>query len=152
MAAIYFWFPKVAGKMYNEKLGKLHFWLMFPAFFLQSFGQMYLGPLGMRRRIADWDPSMGFGFTQLLITIAGFLIFISMVIFVANLITSARKGTIAIPNPWRSRSPEWRLPTPIPVHNYRDHPIEVIGEPYDYGLAGSTYIREVQVEAAQASD
>lgn len=54
IAAIYFWYPKITGRMYNERLGKIHFYLMFPAFFVQSFGQMFVGLLGMRRRIADY--------------------------------------------------------------------------------------------------
>ena len=58
-AAIYYWFPKMTGRMYNERLGKLHFWLMLPAFYVQSLGQMETGLLGMRRRIADYRPRTG---------------------------------------------------------------------------------------------
>jgi cytochrome c oxidase subunit 1 len=141
IAALYYWFPKVTGRMYSERLGKLHFLLIFPAFFVQSFGQMFIGLLGMRRRIADYDPTLGFEPTQLMVTIAGFIIGISMLIFVYNLITSARKGEIAERNPWRSRSPEWSLPSPIPTHNYRDYPFEVVGEPYDYGLKDSEFVK-----------
>jgi cytochrome c oxidase subunit I len=143
IAAIYFWFPKITGRMYNEKLGKLHFYLMFPAFFFQSFGQMFVGLWGMRRRIADYDPSLGLETTHLLITIAGYVIFTSVVIFIINLIHSARKGVVAEKNPWRSRSPEWNLPSPIPVHNYKDQPFEVVGDPYDYGLPGSTFVTNI---------
>jgi cytochrome c oxidase subunit 1 len=150
MAAIYFWFPKITGRMYNERLGKLHFFLMFPAFFIQSFGQMFVGLWGMRRRIADYDPTLGLENTQLLITIAGFVIFVSIVILVYNLIYSARRGEVAEKNPWRSRSPEWNLPSPIPVHNYEDDPFEVVGDPYDYGLPGSTYVASVKPEVAPA--
>jgi cytochrome c oxidase subunit I len=147
MAAVYYWFPKITGRMYNEKLGKLHFYLMFPAFFVQSFGQMFVGLLGMRRRIADYDPSLGFETTHLLITLAAFVIAISVIIFFVNVIYSARKGEIAEMNPWRSRSPEWTLPSPIPAHNYAEQPFEVAGEPYDYGLAGSTFVRPISVAA-----
>jgi len=141
MAAVYFWFPKVTGRMYNENLGRLHFFMMFPAFFVQSFGQMFVGLFGMRRRIADYDPSLGIEPTHLLITIAAFVIATSVLIFFINLIVSAKRGRIAEPNPWRSRSPEWTLPSPIPVHNYQDNPFEVVGEPYDYGLPGSVYVK-----------
>jgi cytochrome c oxidase subunit 1 len=147
MAAIYYWFPKMTGRMYNERLGKLHFFLMFPAFFFQSFGQMFAGLWGMRRRIADYDPGLGLETTHLLITIAGFVIFTSVVIFIANLIYSARKGVVAEINPWRSRSPEWNLPSPIPVHNYQDHPFEVVGDPYDYGLPGSVFVSSSSSES-----
>ncbi|MBP1702422.1 MAG: Cytochrome-c oxidase [Chloroflexi bacterium] len=141
-AALYYWFPKVSGRMYNEKLGKLHFFLMLPAFYVQSLGQMQVGLLGMRRRIADYDPALApdIQLTQLLITIAAFVIGLSVLIAVVNFVVSAARGKVAVANPWRSRSPEFMLPSPIPVHNYGDHPFEVIGEPYDYGLAGSAYV------------
>lgn len=138
-AAIYYWFPKVTGRMYNEGLGKLHFYLMLPAFYLQSLGQMQTGLLGMRRRIADYDPDLGINTTQLLITIAGFAIALSVLIAFYNFWSSARRGQVAEANPWRSRSPEWQLASPIPEHNYEEQ-FEVIGEPYDYGLEGSVYV------------
>jgi cytochrome c oxidase subunit 1 len=138
-AAIYYWFSKITGRMYNERLGKLHFYLMLPAFYVQSLGQMQVGLLGMRRRIADYDPSLGIQYTQLLITIAGFIIGISVLIAFMNIIYSAARGPIAAANPWRSRSPEFQLPSPIPVHNYAQ-PFTVVGEPYDYGLEGSAYV------------
>jgi cytochrome c oxidase subunit 1 len=138
-AAIYYWFPKYTGRMYNEKLGKLHFYLMLPAFYFQSLGQMQVGLLGMRRRIADYDPALGIQTSQILVTVAGYVIGLSVILAFVNLIYSARRGKVASKNPWRSRSPEFQLPSPIPVHNY-DEPFEVIGEPYDYGLAGSAYV------------
>jgi cytochrome c oxidase subunit 1 len=138
-AAIYYWFPKVTGRMYNERLGKLHFFLMLPAFYIQSLGQMSTGLLGMRRRIADYDPTLGVQNTQLLVTIAGFIIGVSVLIAVANFIFSAARGPKAAANPWRSRSPEFQLPSPVPVHNFEE-PIVVIGEPYDYGLPGSAFV------------
>jgi cytochrome c oxidase subunit I len=145
IAAIYFWFPKATGKMYNETLGKIHFYIMLPAFYLQSLGQMQVGMLGMRRRIAEYDPALQITNTQILITIAGFAIGFAMLIFIVNLVYSLRRGEVAVANPWRSRSPEWLLPSPIPVHNY-GRPIEVIGEPYDYGLVGSTFVDLAQQE------
>jgi cytochrome c oxidase subunit I len=145
IAAIYFWFPKATGKMYNETLGKIHFYIMLPAFYLQSLGQMQIGMLGMRRRIAEYDPALQITNTQVLITIAGFAIGFAMLIFIINLAYSLRRGEVAVANPWRSRSPEWLLPSPIPVHNYGG-PIEVIGDPYDYGLVGSTFVDLPQQE------
>ena len=138
-AAIYYWFPKITGRMYNEKLGKLHFFLMLPAFYVQSLTQMQVGLLGMRRRIADYDPALDIQFSHILITLAGFAIGISVLIAFYNLVRSARRGEVAVANPWRSRSPEWQIPSPAPAHNY-DQPIEGVGEPYDYGLLGSVYV------------
>jgi cytochrome c oxidase subunit 1 len=138
-AAIYYWFPKVTGRMYSERLGKIHFYLMLPAFYVQSLGQMQVGLLGMRRRIADYDPGLGIDFTHQLVTIAGFLIGTSVLIAFYNLIVSARRGEVAVSNPWRSRSPEWQIASPAPAHNYAQ-PFVVVGEPYDYGLEGSVYV------------
>jgi cytochrome c oxidase subunit I len=148
IAAIYYWFPKMTGRMYHEGLGKLHFWLMLPAFYLQSLGQMQIGLLGMRRRIAEYDPGLGITGTQILITVAGYVIGIAMIIFIVNLIYSMVRGEVALPNPWRSRSPEWQLPSPAPAHNYAV-PIEVVGEPYDYGLENSIF---VSMAAGQPGD
>jgi cytochrome c oxidase subunit 1 len=138
-AAIYFWFPKITGKMYSEKLGKLHFWLMFPAFIIMTIGQMLIGLLGMRRRIVDYDPALGFDNWQYIITIMGFVIFASVLLFAYNIIRSAKRGKTAEGNVWGSRSPEWQIASPAPLHNYAQ-PFKVIGEPYDYGLPDSTYV------------
>jgi cytochrome c oxidase subunit 1 len=138
-AALYYWFPKASGRMYNERLGKLHFWLMTPAFWIMSLGQMRIGLLGMRRRIADYDPALGIQQTQMLITIAGLVIGWSVLIMVYNLVSSARSAEVADPNPWKSRSLEWQIPSPVPEMNYEQQPV-VVGEPYDYGLPDSPYI------------
>ena len=147
-AALYFWFPKATGRMYNERLGKLHFWLMLPAFWVQSLGQMVIGMMGMRRRIADYDPALGIEGWQMAITIAGTVIGISVLICIFNLVRSARKGKVAERNPWRSRSPEWQIPSPIPEQSYA-RPFVVVGDPYDYGLPGSTYVRMSPAEASE---
>ena len=145
-AALYYWFPKMTGRMYNERLGQLHFWLITPAFWVQSLGQMRVGLLGMRRRIVDYDPALGIDGGQLAVTIAGFVIGLSVLIMLANLIYSTRRGRIAERNPWNSRSPEWHIPSPVPEVNYPDG-LQVIGEPYDYGLPDSRYVN-VQMAAA----
>lgn len=131
-AAFYYWFPKITGRMYDERLGKLHFWLMVPGFWLMSLGQMRTGLLGMRRRIADYDPALGVDFTQALVTLSALIIAWSVLIMIYNLVSSARKAEQTVENPWRSRSPEWTAPTPLPEFNF-DQPIEVVDEPYGYG-------------------
>lgn len=138
-AALYYWYPKITGHMYKESLGKLHFWLMVPGFWVMSFGQMSIGIMGMRRRIADYEANLGVSNTQILITLTALVIGWSLLIMVYNFIMSARTEPVADTNPWRSRSPEWQTPTPIPEFNY-DVPFEVVGDPYDYGLAASKYV------------
>jgi cytochrome c oxidase subunit 1 len=139
-AALYYWFPKATGRKMNETLGKIHFWMMTPSFLFLTFGMMYVGLLGMRRRIADYDPALGIDLPQFLMTIAGFLIFFSVAIFLYNFFNSIKNGEKAEGNVWNSRSPEWQVPSPMPMHNY-DQPFEVVGEPYDYGLEGSQYVK-----------
>ncbi len=146
-AAVYYWYPKISGRMYKESLGKLHFWLMTPAFWLMSLGQMRIGLLGMRRRIADYDPALGIETTQVLITVSALVIGWTILIMVYNLISSARTQEAAATNPWGSRSPEWQIPYPVPEFNY-DVPFEVVGDPYDYGLAGSKYTQSAPMPAA----
>ena len=148
-AAIYFWYPKITGRRMNETLGKLHFYLMTPSFLVMTFGQMAVGLLGMRRRIADYDPAQGFQTTNFIVTIAAFLIAVSILIFFINLFVSAKKGEPATNNLWESRSPEWTLlPSPAPQHNY-DQPFNVVGDPYDYGLKDSKF---VEVAPQQSAD
>jgi cytochrome c oxidase subunit 1 len=72
-------------------------------------------------------------------TIAAFLIGLSVLIFFINLFRSLKYGEAATGNIWNSRSPEWQVPSPMPAHNF-DVPFEVVGEPYDYGLEGSKYV------------
>ena len=139
-AAIYYWFPKATGRRMKESLGKIHFWLMTPAFLTLTFLMMRIGMLGMRRRIADYDPSLGFAGYHLVMTIAGYLIALSILIFLINFFTSIKNGEKVEGNLWNSRSPEWQVPSPMPVENY-ERAFEVIGEPYDYGLADSDYIK-----------
>jgi cytochrome c oxidase subunit 1 len=104
-----------------------------------SLGQMRIGLLGMRRRIADYDPALGIEETQLLITLAGLVIGWSVLIMSYNLVRSARSGAVSGRNPWRSRSIEWQLPSPPPEGNYEEQPPVIVGRPYDYGLADAPY-------------
>jgi cytochrome c oxidase subunit I len=148
-AALYYWFPKATGRRMNETAGKIHFWLMFPSFIVMSFGQMAVGLLGMRRRIIDYDPALNLDTTHLIVTISGFLIAISILVFIINMIISIRKGEVAVGNVWESRSPEWMIPSPAPVHNFPG-PVFVTGDPYDYGLPGAPHYVELGKPAPAA--
>jgi cytochrome c oxidase subunit 1 len=144
-AAIYFWFPKMTGRRLNETLGKIHFWLMAPAFIVFSSVMMRTGLLGMRRRIADYDPALLVTDDHLVMTVAGFLVGLGILVFIINAFWSVRRGESATGNLWNSRSPEWQVPSPMPIHNY-DKPFEVVGEPYDYGLPDSVYVKFMEQE------
>lgn len=144
-AALYYWYPKAFGKRLDERLGKWHFWLMTPSFFILTLGMMRIGLLGMRRRIADYDALLGFDIWHTVLTISAYLIAAGILVFFWNVYITAKKGEPATGNIWNSRSPEWQAPSPLPVHNY-DKPFEVVGEPYDYGLEGSTYVKTIETE------
>ena len=140
IAAVYYWFPKITGRKMNDTLGKIQFWLLTPGFWLQSLGMMKVGLLGMRRRIFTYDPALGLDSTHLIISVAGFAVGLSVLLFIINIVWSARKGEVAVGNIWESRSPEWTLlPNPAPEHNYEGQFV-IVGEPYDYGLPNSTYV------------
>lgn len=148
LAAIYYWFPKVTGRWYDERLGRWHFGLMTVGFLLITSSMFRLGLLGMRRRIGDYDPALGFGPWHLVATVGGFLVGLAMLVFVVNLVRSVRVGVWAPANPWRSRSLEWQIPSPPPEENYPQPPV-VVGRPYDYGVPGSVYVALGSVPAGK---
>ena len=135
-AGIYFWFPKMTGRMYNERLGKLHFWLTFIGFNLTFFPMHWLGIQGMPRRVADYAPR--FADLNLFISIASFGLGASTVVFLYNMITSWRFGARAPANPWRSLTLEWQVSSPPPIFNFDEIP-QVVGNPYEYGVPGARH-------------
>jgi cytochrome c oxidase subunit 1 len=135
-AAVYFWFPKMTGRMYNEALGKLHFWLTFVGFNLTFFPMHYLGIQGMPRRVADYAPR--FADLNLFISIASFGLGASTIVFVYNMVTSWRFGARAPANPWRSMTLEWQVSSPPPIFNFDEIP-QVVGNPYEYGVPGARH-------------
>src|SRR5881409_706212 len=100
MAGVYYWFPKMTGRMYNETLGKIHFWLTFIAFNLTFFPMHLIGTQGMPRRVADYVPQ--FANWNLFISICSFALGASVLVFLYNMVTSMRNGEIAPSNPWRA--------------------------------------------------
>jgi cytochrome c oxidase subunit 1 len=130
-AAIYYWVPKMTGLRFNELLAKLHFWLMF-IFFNSTFLPLFvLGLKGMPRRVSTYEPSLQG--LNVWVSISAFVLGFSMLIFLFNVVYSlifVRKPAEA--NPWRSKSIEWQLPTPVPVYNFAQTPV-FDHDPYDYG-------------------
>ena len=135
-AGIYYWFPKMTGRMYDEKLGKLHFWLTFVGFNLTFFPMHILGTEGMPRRVADYLPK--FGDLNMFITLASFGLGASVIVFLYNMITSWRFGEIAPANPWRAMTLEWQVTSPPPTFNFDEIP-QVVGSPYEYGVPGAQH-------------
>jgi cytochrome c oxidase subunit 1 len=141
-AGIYYWFPKMTGRMYNEKLGKLHFWLTFIGFNLTFFPMHVLGLEGMRRRVADYGTQLKdvphIVGLNMFISIASFALGASTVVFLYNMITSWRFGARAPGNPWRAMTLEWQVSSPPPIFNFDEIP-QVVGGPYEYGVPGARH-------------
>jgi cytochrome c oxidase subunit I len=135
-AGVYYWFPKMTGRMYDERLGKLHFWSTF-IFFNLTFGPMHvLGLEGMPRRVATYEAQ--FANWNLAISIASWLLGLSTLIFVYNIVTSWRGGPKAEANPWRGMTLEWQVSSPPPIFNF-DRVPTVVGGPYEYGVPGAVH-------------
>ncbi len=121
-SGLYFWFPKVWGRMYNETMGKIHFWLMIIGFNL-TFGPMHwLGLQGQVRRTWVYAEETNLGFWNLIVTIGAFILAIATLVFMANWIYSRRKGEVAPFDPWDARTIEWSIPSPTPVWNFSKAP------------------------------
>ena len=129
-AGIYYWYPKMTGRMYNERLGQLHFWLTFIAFNLTFFPMHYIGLRGMPRRVSDYANQ--FADFNLFISIASFALGASTIIFLYNMIWSWKFGPKAGNNPWHALTLEWQVSSPPPIFNFDEIP-QVVGGPYEYG-------------------
>ncbi len=123
-AGIYFWYPKMTGKMLNEKLGKIQFWLLFTGFHMTFFIQHWLGVIGMPRRYATYLVSDGFGWANQLSTVGSMILAVSFIPFVWNVYYTHRKGVkTTLNDPWGyGRSLEWATGSPFPRHNFTSIP------------------------------
>ncbi|MDQ7029253.1 MAG: cbb3-type cytochrome c oxidase subunit I [Ardenticatenia bacterium] len=132
-AGIYYWFPKMTGRMYDERLGRFHFWMMFVFFNLTFLPMAWLGINGMNRRIGDYPPQLGpvNGFVSMM----AFFLGASFLIFIYNMVMAWVRGRVAEANPWGVRTLEWATSSPPPEHNF-PHVPEVVAGPYDYGVPG----------------
>jgi len=123
-SGFYFWWPKWTGKMLNESLGKIHFWLLFIGFHTTFLVQHWLGVIGMPRRYATYQPEDGFTWLNQVSTIGAMILAISMIPFVYNVYITARKAPkVTVNDPWGyGRSLEWATSCPPPRHNFTSIP------------------------------
>jgi len=121
-AGIYYWYPKFTGRMLYEGLGQVQFWLMFIGFNLTFQPMMILGLLGMPRRIYSYPQGQGWDAWNLVATVGAFLIATSVLIFIINVIATARRKERAEADPWDGRTLEWSLPSPVPAYNFAKIP------------------------------
>jgi cytochrome c oxidase subunit 1 len=134
-AAVTYWFPKVTGRLLNERLGHTTFWLFMIGLNCTFLPMHWLGLMGMSRRYASYEyfaktyPDAVFW--NRFETIFSFFMVASVALFAVNLIYSLRNGRIAGNNPWGARTLEWMISSPPPYYNYKKIPI-VLGRPYDF--------------------
>lgn len=130
-SGFYHWFPKMTGRNYNEGLGKLHFLLTFIGLNITFMPMHQLGLMGMNRRIALYD--VEFQPLNLLSTAGAYVMAVSTIPFIINVVWSLAKGTQAERNPWRALTLEWQTASPPIIENFEEEPVLWSG-PYDYGI------------------
>jgi cytochrome c oxidase subunit I len=121
-AALYYWFPKMTGRMLNERLGKLNFWLLFIGTNVTFFPQHLLGLDGMVRRIADYSPNAGWTELNFLSSVGAFIIALSILPFLWNVFTTLRSPANAPDDPWDAYTLEWATTSPPPNYNFDSLP------------------------------
>ncbi|HUO69527.1 MAG TPA: cytochrome c oxidase subunit I [Solirubrobacteraceae bacterium] len=119
---IYYWFPKITGRMMNETVGKVSFWFMFIGFNMTFFVQHALGLSGMPRRIYTYAPNLGWSTYNLISTIGSFILAVGILITVVNVVRSLHHGKVAGPDPWKGNTLEWFTTSPPPVNNFDEVP------------------------------
>jgi cytochrome c oxidase subunit 1 len=118
VGALYYWFPKMTGRMMSESLGKVSFVLFFVGFHLTFLIQHSAGLDGMPRRIYEYTKASGWGWMNMISTIGAFVLAFSVLLTVINVYRSLKKGPIAGPDPWKANTLEWFTPSPPPENNF----------------------------------
>jgi cytochrome c oxidase subunit I len=121
-AGAYYWWPKMFGRMLNERLGKLHFWLMLIGFNLTFFPMHFVGLHGMPRRVYTYPKELGFELTNQIETAGSFLLGIAFLVFLVNIFQTWRKPRNAPADPWNGATLEWSIPSPPPEFNFAEIP------------------------------
>jgi cytochrome c oxidase subunit I len=118
LAATYYWFPKMTGRLMSEGMGKVSFWLVLIGFHLTFLIQHSAGLDGMPRRIYEYSADAGWGAFNLISSLGSYVLGIGIAITIVNLVRSRKTGAVAGPDPWKANTLEWFMPSPPPQHNF----------------------------------
>ncbi|HZZ65748.1 MAG TPA: cbb3-type cytochrome c oxidase subunit I [Candidatus Baltobacteraceae bacterium] len=129
LAMLFFWYPKMTGRLMNETLGKWAFWLFFIGFNGTFLPMHWLGMWGMPRRVAMYDPQ--FTFWNNVASDFSFVMTVALLLVIVNVLWSLKNGKRSGPNPWGGRTLEWQIPSPMPYYNFKHVP-SVFATPYDF--------------------
>jgi len=129
IAALYYWFPKIYGKMYNIKVANIAFWIMFIGFNMLYFPMLVVGIMGMPRRYYDYLPE--FHVPNIISTVGSWVLVTGLIIMIVNFVRAAKSGEKAPKNPWHGLTLEWTVDSPPSLENFDEVPT-VTGSPYDY--------------------
>ena len=129
LGGIYFWFPKMYGRMLDDRLGRISFWLLFAGFNLTFFPMHLLGLGGMPRRIYTYPAAMGWQGMNLLASVGAATIAVSLLVYLVNVAVSLRRGAVAGDNPWGAATLEWATSSPPPSYNFSPQPTVASSEP-----------------------
>jgi cytochrome c oxidase subunit I len=123
LGALYFWFPKMTGRLLSERLGRWNFWTVFLGFNLAFLPMHWTGLLGMPRRIYTYPEELGWTTVNLITTIGAFVLAIGILLLLINVLVSLKRGAPAGPNPWDAPTLEWATSSPPPPYNFPVIPV-----------------------------
>jgi cytochrome c oxidase subunit I+III len=146
MGGIHYWYPKVTGRLLDERLGRASFWLLLLGFNVTFFPLHLLGLDGMPRRVYTYLASTGWGRLNLLATVGAFFLAAGFVVILVNLVRAHGKGVPAGPNPWESESLEWATASPPPPYNFVELPVVTGRSPLWEQAPGSAVVRGVALD------
>jgi cytochrome c oxidase subunit 1 len=129
LGAVYYWFPKITGRLLDERLGRWHFWIAFIGFNVAFFPMHILGLMGMPRRVYTYLPEMEWGGLNLLSSFGAVMFAASFALFLWNVVRSLNHGASAGDNPWDAPTLEWATTSPPPPHNFDRIPVVTSREP-----------------------